>query len=48
MTMEVEARNLDKKVGVEGGFWGSRIKGTGIVCWGQGWGQMSDIVVVST
>lgn len=33
MTMEVEARNLDKKVCVEGGLGSSRIKRTGMVCW---------------
>ncbi|TKC39322.1 hypothetical protein EI555_002421 [Monodon monoceros] len=33
VTMEVEARNLDKKVCVEGGLGSSRIKWTGMVCW---------------
>lgn len=37
VTMEVEARNLDKKVCLEGGSLGDlRIKGTGMVCWGAG------------
>lgn len=36
MTMEVEARNLDKKVCVEGDPGVSRMKGTRMVCWGSG------------
>lgn len=48
VTMEVEARNLDKKVCVEGDPGVSRMKGTGMVCWGSGGGQGSGTVVVSS